>query len=301
MTPVIDRSTAIVRAARFWIRYAPIPLFKTWLWARSKWRTYDYRARTRHGNWMKGRSTDLVQGYIYYFGEWEPNLTAWLLKRLAKMHGRVFLDVGANVGYYAILAASRLAGHGEVVAVEASPRIHGMLAENIRLNGLTNIRTVCCAALAEPGSITLYHGSELNLGGSTTSEGVASDKRGVVVEGRRLADILSDDELRRARLIKIDVEGAEWSVMQGLRPVLSRLPQDTELVIEIVPGLMKVEHVALLFDLMESEGYRAYRIDNSYEAKDYLVPGGIEPPRRLRSRPADGGDVVFSRIDADTL
>jgi hypothetical protein len=155
--------------------------------------------------------------------------------------------------------------------------------------------------MAEEGSITLFDGSARNLGGSTTSEGISSDREGVVVPGRRLCDVLSDDALRRVRLIKIDVEGAEWSVMQGLMPALAKLPKDAELVIEVVPGLMKVEHVARLFDLMEAEGYFAYRVDNSYDAADYLARRVSRPPHRLHQRPTEGGDVVFSRIDAEAL
>ena len=291
----------IVPIARFWIRFAPVPLMKEWLWSRTRWRTYDYRARTRHGTWMQGRSTDLVQGYIYYFGHWEPNLTAWLLKRFTGMKDRVFLDVGANVGYYAVLAAKKLGDRGTVVAVEASPRIHRMLEDNVRLNALENVRTVCCAALAEPGSVTLYHGGSGNLGGTTTKPGIASDTHGTVIEGRRLCDIVDADELSRVRIVKIDVEGAEWSVLQGLIPSFARLSADVEFVIEVMPGLMKGEDADRLYEFMEGQGFRTYRIENSYDAKSYLSRDGVRHPRRLHRRPTDGGDIVFSRVEAETL
>ena len=293
-------SSAIVRTARLWIRHAPTPLFKEWLWRRASWRRHDYRSRTRHGTWMQGSSTDLVQGFIYYFGHWEPNLTAWLLGRFERMEGRVFLDVGANVGYYAVLAAAKLAA-GSVVAVEASPRIHALLTANVELNGLANIRTVCCAALAREGSVTLFHGSSENLGGTTTSVGVAKDLKGIVIDGRRLCDIVDPGELSRVRIVKIDVEGAEWSVMQGLIPMFDRLPDDCEFVIEVVPGMMPLDDVDRLFDFMEGQGFNTYRIENAYEARSYLRPTGVKAPWRLRRRPVEGGDVVFSRIDAETL
>ena len=294
-------STTIVRTARLWIRYAPTTLFKEWLWRRTSWRVHDYRARTRHGTWMQGRSTDLVQGFIYYFGHWEPNLTDWLLRRMARMDGRVFLDVGANVGYYALLAASRMPKSGSVVAVEASPRIHRLLTANVELNGLSNIRTECCAALASEGSVTLYHGGPNNLGGTTTTEDIAHDRQGVVIQGRRLCDIVGEADLARVRVVKIDVEGAEWSVVQGLIPMFDRLPDDAEFVIEVVPGLMKFDDVDRLFDFMEGQGFHAYRLENPYDARSYLRPGAVRRPWRLVDRPTDGGDVVFSRIDAQTL
>src|ERR1019366_3290126 len=55
--------------------------------------------------------------YIYYFGIWEPNLTRWIQERLSP--DDTFIDVGANIGYYSLLAAKL---GSQVVAIEAAPR-----------------------------------------------------------------------------------------------------------------------------------------------------------------------------------
>jgi hypothetical protein len=52
-------------------------------------------------------------GYIYYFGVWEPNITRWIVRRLAS--GDMFIDVGANVGYYSLLASKLVGESGSVV------------------------------------------------------------------------------------------------------------------------------------------------------------------------------------------
>lgn len=73
----------------------------------------------RNGVRMSVDTKDIVQRYLYQFGIWEPSLSGWLARTLRP--GDVFVDVGANIGYYSLLAA-RLVGHlGSVVAIEASP------------------------------------------------------------------------------------------------------------------------------------------------------------------------------------
>ena len=56
---------------------------------------------------VAGNSNDLIQGYLYWFGIWEPNLTNFILLRMGKAPDRVFVDVGANIGYFTILVAKR--------------------------------------------------------------------------------------------------------------------------------------------------------------------------------------------------
>lgn len=289
------KNSVLVSAARSWIRYAPTTLLKQPMWRFVHWRDHVYTASTRHGFRMRGHSNDLVQGYAYYFGTWEPNLTAWLSSRFLRMRDAVFLDVGANVGYYSLLAHRLMPYDCGVVAIEASPMIHDMLRENIRLNRYERIRTVNCAAAAEDGELTLYQGDDKNLGGSTTQAGVW-DREGVTVPARPLAQILSDREIERIRVVKIDVEGAEMDVLEGLRPVLSRLRQDVELVVEISAG-----NAAPIFAMFGEAGFNAYALPNLYSYKTYLSPAPIEVPRRLRELPTQHGDVIFSRQDAMAL
>lgn len=280
--------------ARLWIRYAKTPLFKRFLWRQVKWRNHQYTARTRFGSRFRGQSIDLVQGYIYYFGVWEPHLTEWIAERLARHRNRVFVDVGANVGYYTLLAANLLTAEGQVVSIEASPMIHRMLEDNIRLNGLSNVRTVCGAAMAERGLLTLYHGDATNLGSSTTLSNTVGDDRRVETIGMPLSEILSEVEVLRARLIKIDVEGAEWSAVQGLVPILGKFAPDAEFIVETAPA-----NFAKLLAFFEDAGFQPYIVENSYEP--YLVPVKIRRPERLTTTPSNLVDLIFSRIDADHL
>lgn len=111
-----------------------------------------------------------------------------------------------------------------------------------------------------------------------------------------LAEILTDDEVARLRLVKVDVEGAEWSVLQGLLPILPRLRRDVEFVIEICEG-----NAAPIFELFEADGFHGYGLPNHYSYKCYLSPAPIDRPKRLDSVPTRHGDVIFSRLDAPEL
>jgi hypothetical protein len=125
-----DRFThLLIPFVRMYIRYAPWGMGKRSFWAQIvgpyfAWHAHKFIVSTAFGRQIAGDTRDIVQQHIYYFGVWEPNLTRWIVRRLAP--GDVFIDVGANVGYYSLqrcsanlLLASKLVGQScSVVAIE---------------------------------------------------------------------------------------------------------------------------------------------------------------------------------------
>ena len=285
--------------ARFYIRYSPFDIFKQFLWSYFYWRDYHYCVRTRFGTRMKGRARDLVQGRIYYFGIWEPNLSFFIVNRLRGGGGRTFVDVGANVGYYSLLAA-KLLTDGRVVAIEAFPSIHKTLVANVKLNKFANIRTVAQAATDKKCHITMFSGGPLNEGATSSAESRVNSSS-VVVEGMPLSEILADDEISTVRLIKIDVEGAEHSVIKGMESMLSKLPSDAEIVVEISPSEIGEKNLIELFSIFKKSGYFPYTIKNIYVPNYYLFSLKIERAIRMKEIPTHGVDIVFSRMDAEYL
>jgi FkbM family methyltransferase len=248
---------------------------------------------------MAGQSLDLVQGAIYYFGVWEPNLTAFVNGRLKGQTRRTFIDVGANVGYFTLLAARHLR-QGGVVAVEAFPSIYEKLAANVRLNKFRNIRTVPCAATDIKRELQMFYAGPNNEGG-TTSIGDRFNTKPITVRGEPLADILTEDEIGSTRLIKIDVEGAEYSVVQGMRPVIPKLQDDAEIAVEISPSAIGPRNLAEIFSVFKTAGFFPYALDNSYDAAHCLQSHAVTRPSRLWSLPTTQTDVVFSKVDAERL
>ena len=127
--------------------------------------------------------------FLYYFGMWEPNLTHWITERLKD--GDVFVDVGANVGYFSLLA-STLVGSGHVVAVEPTPRAFDMLEESLRRSHATNVRAVNAAAWHEQSVLQMFSGANLTMS-SLMSDWAArwNDYESCDVPADRLSAILT--------------------------------------------------------------------------------------------------------------
>ena len=124
-----------------------------------------------------------------------------------------------------------------------------------------------------------------------------------VVEAAPLDELLTPDEAMQARLVKIDVEGAEAAVIAGADSLLKRGRKDCEFLVELHPEMLarlgrRAEDVLQPF---RAAGYHAYVLENDYEATAYLQPS---PPRRLqklRTPIEEDTNIVFTRTDAEEL
>ncbi len=247
-----------------------------------------FDAAAHYGAKFHCRLSDLVQGRIFAFGIWEPNLTRFIEKRMRP--GDTFVDVGANIGYFSLLAASLVGPKGKVVSIEASPSIFEMLNDHLRFNHVRNVHTINAAAAAGPGTLSLYRGPDDNLGRTSL---LAS--RGLSLEATVVADRLSTlagDDLRRARLIKIDVEGAEPPILLDLLSVADSLRRDVEIVVEITPEDMQQFGIttAEIFERYKAAGFNAYLLENSYLDGAYVERHVPQPPAQafFCSNRADG-------------
>lgn len=298
-------SCLVRRPLRCYVRYVPVgagrPAIARWLLAAFRSRATTRNARTRHGARFRTVTDDVLQGYLYLFGIWEPAITHWVERTLRP--GDTFIDVGANIGYFTVLASRLVAMHGQVVAIEASPDFARAIRDNVALNNCGNVRLVNAAASDRTDHIPFYQPDPYNRGNTTSVFTGAAIPARFAIGSKVLPELLTDHELRRARLVKIDVEGSEYAVMRGLIPALSRMRDDAELIIEISPDLLEAQGDTAggLISLLASYGFNAYRIANSYCVPDYLSRQPPSPPRRWRSPVTELSDFVFSRRDVDSL
>ncbi|WP_368396366.1 FkbM family methyltransferase [Streptomyces sclerotialus] len=123
-----------------------------------------------------------------------------------------------------------------------------------------------------------------------------------------LPDVLTADEIAKARVIKIDVEGAEGAegaAVRGLAPVLDQLRPDAEPAIEVTPQRMaELGHSAEeLLETFTKRGFPMYRLANDYAAGSYpaALRRGAQAPVRRRGPVTDESELIFSRVDADVL
>lgn len=287
--------------APWMIRNVPTRPLKRLIWSLVRRREFDFNTTTFRGWSLKGNTTDWIQRSLYYFGLWEPNLSAWIERRLSA--GDVFVDVGANVGYFTLLASARVGATGKVVAIEPMPEIFGHLSEHVAANSLQNVRLINEAAVGpgEEGEVRLYWGGDANTG-STGLLPRDQPVRSATVSARTLASMLTADECRSARLIKIDVEGVEAAVLRGLEARCGRFRDDLELVVEIVHDPNDGAAGASLLRYMQGLGFHAYVIRDDHHFHEYAVrnPRRLVPVR-LRHALSQSHNIIFSRVDSETL
>lgn len=287
---------AAVPLARVMVKHAPPSRLREWLWHWGHWRAKDFRARAGDVE-LTGNTRDVIQRYLYWFGVWEPNLTQFVRQRMAATPQRTFVDIGANIGYFSTLVA-KSHPNAKVVAIEAYPPTVEKLRRHISRNGLSNVRVVPSAVSDQHGSLNFFFAGTDNEGATTSVPGrFESDV--VQVPCSPLTDLLTTIEMDSIRLMKIDVEGAEASVVRGMTGLLARLPADAEVVVEVCAD--SVEETRYIFDAFGQNGFYPYELDNSYDPLTYLYPSAPQRPRRLRALPTKMTDVVFSRLNAESL
>lgn len=306
MNPAAFAKDRLLRALRLYTRYAPMSAGRERIAERVLVALQEVPsvrvASTKAGPRLLVATGDLVQAYIYLFGVWEPDITRWVMDRLGP--GDTFVDVGANIGYYSVLASRLVGNGGSVVAVEASAHFASTLRRNLELNGCANARVVNIAASAGSGArIPFYQPEPHNLGITTGVLAGRDLQVSFMSDTASLSDILTAEECERARLIKVDVEGLELAVLRGLVPALAQARPDLELIVEVSPELLSAQGYAAsdVMDLLARQGYHAYRIPNDYRMSGYLTRRPPGRPRRWTVPVTREGDFVFSRTDVEVL
>lgn len=186
-------------------------------------------ARLVNGAWLRVDVRTYV-GAIYFGKDYEAPTTQAVLGWLAP--GDVFVDIGANSGYFTMLAGKRVGDSGRVVAIEANPRLVDRLLAAVARNGFQSVQVIHAAVTDRDEPILLYLSNDpTNDGISSTvpwqghlSSGDLSAANTVEVRGMRFDALELTSPLPRIDLLKIDVEGAELRVLQGMSATFDRTP-----------------------------------------------------------------------------
>jgi FkbM family methyltransferase len=147
--------------------------------------------------------------------------------------GGVFVDVGANVGTYAMVLARHVGDRGKVIAIEPHPVTHARLAFNRGASGYGQIILVAAAAGPSDGELMIETDGD-NLGASHIVSG-ESAANAIRVPSLRLLRILDDAAVNRVDALKIDVEGFEDRVLTGF---FQQAPPS------LWPGAVVIEHLS---------------------------------------------------------
>jgi FkbM family methyltransferase len=135
--------------------------------------------------------------------------------------GMTVLDVGAHHGLYTLLTAKRVGPRGKVIAFEPSPRERKRLMRHLRVNGCSNVSVAHCALGDRTGEADLFLVEGRHDWFNSLRPPVVEERTcRVRVEVRCLDDVLAELRIPQVDFIKLDVEGAELSCLQGAAKLL---------------------------------------------------------------------------------
>lgn len=191
-------------------------------------------------------------------GYWEPGISV-VFENVLKP-GMTAVDIGANVGYFTLLMASRVAPAGRVVSIEANPTLAELLGESIRMNGLEEMVTVHNTAVADRArEVDFYITPDRNLNGC-----IMQDEWRTAIDPKylRKVDAVAPDDLLagigRVDIVKIDVEGAEHLVWKGLERTLA---DNRDIIVILEYNYARHSAAGELVLMVESQGFPLRFID----------------------------------------
>jgi FkbM family methyltransferase len=175
--------------------------------------------------------------------------------------GGVFYDIGANVGFFALLGA-HLAGlhEGRVFAFEAAPDNADAIRINARLNGIENVTVIDKAVSARPGRARLQVVDDQSWSKLEEYGEHPNTEQVLTVDTVSVDDLVERGELPPPTVVKIDVEGAEIAVLEGMRQTID----------DHRPAIICELHDthSEFCDLMEEHGYRVINLEGTIPMRE---------------------------------
>ena len=185
----------------------------------------------------------------------EPFMGYWFIPQ----RGQIVLDVGAHIGAYTLRAAKVVGERGRVIALEPNPVTFQLLLKNIQLNSAHNVTAIEVAAWNQSRELKLYHASHLGL----CSVKIDYNQGYAVIKAKPITEIFRTLGLSRVDLTKIDTEGAEREVLEGMSELIGSCPQ---VVVEVNSA-----NLDWLTDFAEESGYGLVCISHTTNNATYFV------------------------------
>jgi FkbM family methyltransferase len=159
-----------------------------------------------------------IAPFLLVWGLYEKYETK-LFKKLIKK-GMVVVDVGANIGYYTLLAARCVGEEGKVFAFEPDPYNYSLLCKNIEVNGYRNVIPLRKAVFSKSGKMKMFL-DKSNLGGHSLSEANVDKDTSIMIEVTSLDDYFKNTDYK-IDVIKVDVQGSEMEVLEGMTNIINQ-------------------------------------------------------------------------------
>ena len=181
----------------------------------------------------KGDQIVSVQGHKMLFGvaseahldmsecTWEPGVVTLLKKRLSL--GMTFVDLGAHIGFFTLMAAKQVGQGGSVYAFEPAPENFELLTKNISLNGYSNVSPIQMAVSNAEGFTTLYL-NPYSVAHSLHQDTFGKSREELRIEVTTLDSYFERLEWPPVNVVKMDIEGAEPNAFMGMKGLIGKNP-----------------------------------------------------------------------------
>jgi FkbM family methyltransferase len=211
-------------------------------------------------------SDQFLSKFVMETGMYEPTDTIAVVRLLSSTVD--FVDLGANVGWYTLIAGTSLRGRGRVHSFEPDPDNFAKLSANIARNGLDNVAIHQCAVSDQAGNSLLYRSTD-NLGDHQLYN--SGDGRAAVPVEVRTLDSYADISRERPVIVKMDTQGSELRILRGMNALLTGHPHEVLILSEFWPkGLVNNgSSPQEMIELLTAAGFSILLIDPQRNA---LVP-----------------------------
>jgi FkbM family methyltransferase len=239
---------------------------------------------------------DTISREACFTGRYEPQETVLATRILEP--GMTALDVGANWGYFTLVCAHLVGRSGRVIALEPHPRLAATLRDNVRANELSQVRVLELGAAVSTGVAAFvdYPDGGGNLGLSRIADAAErGDFSGVTVS---LDDLIDHTAPGVVDLVKIDVEGSERDVLEGMARGLAAR-RYRYVLLECHPHALarRGESLPMCVERLSGAGYSGWLIDHSPSAHRKAASGRVDVRELLTPWPCSpGADVEWPHL-----
>jgi FkbM family methyltransferase len=209
-------------------------------------------------------------------GTYELPLQQLLSNRLKP--GDIFYDIGANVGFFTAVAAKLVTSTGKVYSFEPVPENAAIVRHNVRQNNFSNVTIIEKAVSATTGEGKLWLARY--AGGHTLSDAdLPPDLKGsLAVELVSIDRLIEQKEIDPPTVVKVDVEGAEFDVLQGMSQTISQFKPTIIYEVDDASKESLLEKRQKIDDFLEKLGYTIALLDSSYSQTTWNVEHLIATP-----------------------
>ena len=211
------------------------------------------------------------------FKIYEPNQTEIVKKYVHE--GDIVIDIGAHVGYYTLLMAQLVGENGKVYSFEPDPVNFQLLKKSVEINGFENVVLIQKAVSNITDKVKLFLGDDDSAINRIYDAKLGDAKESIDVESVTIDEYFKeDDEL--VNFIKIDSEGSEVKIINGMKQFLSR-NQELVMMTEFFPFLIKKsgDEPNQYLKSLEKSGFSLYNIldknekTNKINSENFLESG----------------------------